>query len=475
MPKPIINYLQFRQPTADQTNVLNALETFVNKNCTDDFFILKGAAGTGKTSLVTALVGYLNDAKQMYRICAPTGRAARIINKKTDTISSTIHALIYKPIESEVDEYDPVTRTKKKVKKIVFSLRKLIEESIVIVDEASMIGQESEKDTNSLFVVERGLIHDIVKSIKGGNVNSKIIFIGDDYQLPPVGERISPALDQDFLTRTFNLSGKTYELKEIKRQEDGSTIITNATAIKERIDSNQPSAVTNDLLIDAPKIRGGIYNAVKEYVRDYKKNEGSADATIALAVSNKANDFFNKLVRDEIYGQAKQLLEAGDLLMVLKNWKRGNALLYNGDHVKVLSVELDKIETVADLNFVPIKIKRLLGDQIEIDDYALLESIINPGGEIPLELERKLHQVRKIKNKVYDTTAAPENDRYVGALRMCYGHSITAHKAQGGEWKKVFINSLGVGNPQRGVSGLKWQYTAITRAQETVKTFGKDF
>ena len=444
----IFEFLHFSHPTKEQTEVLSAMENFVQDDNSLDFLILCGAAGTGKTSLTAALVGYLNNLQRDYRIAAPTGRAARILGRKANTTTSTIHALIYKPIPDEDSG------------NITFKLKTdpNPDPVVYIIDEASMIQKNVDKE-EGIFIVEKGLIFDLISYIKQSNVENKIIFLGDHYQLPPIGENKSYALDKDFLEQTFNLKGLTFMMKEVKRQEDGSYILENATEIRKAIDEG----------ISSYPIRGNrnknIFAAADRYVKEVKS--GGLGNSVALAVSNNANMLFNKLVRERIFKQARKILEPGDLLMVARNWHRNNEYLYNGDHVQLLSVDWDLQEQVAGLHFVAVRIKLLFSDtetEKIIEDYALLETIITPGGKISQKMENDLRRQRYVKNRIFRASSMPGDDRYVGALRLMYGHAITCNKAQGGEWKKVYINTW-------GIPSLKWQYTAVTRGIEGIETF----
>jgi exodeoxyribonuclease-5 len=184
-----------------------------------------------------------------------------------------------------------------------------------------------------------------------------------------------------------------------------------------------------------------------------------------IGVSHKANKFFNDLARERIFGRAKKTLENGDLLMVTQNWSRNGVQLYNGDHVVLQKVDWNLQEQVAGLHFVAVRVKLLFSEEgTEIDDYALIETLVTPGGIIDYNMENELRKQRYIKNKIFRESEKPWDDRYVGALRLMYGHAITCNKAQGGEWKKIFINTW-------GIPSLKWQYTAVTRGIEEIEKF----
>lgn len=444
--KTIIEFLHFAHPTKEQDAVLKAMEVFVSSENQYDFIVLCGAAGTGKTSITAALIGYLNELGKPYKISAPTGRAARILGRKAKTTTSTIHSMIYAP------------KADNETGKVTFKL-KLVHNTnptVYIIDEASMIPKEIDKDQN-LFQVEKGLIYDLIAFIKKANVNNKIIFLGDRYQLPPIDEAESYALNKDFLERTFNLKGNAYLLTEVKRQEDGSYILENATDIRKAIDRGEKSYP-----IQGTQNRN-IYAAADKYVANIKK-EG-LENQVAIGVSHKANKFFNDLVRERVFGNAKKILEQGDLLMVTQNWYRNGIQLYNGDHVELLSVDWNLQEQVAGLHFLAVKIKVLFSEtETIVEDYALLETIFSPGGVLDGKLENELRRQRYTKNKIFRESNMPGDDRYVGALRLTYGHAITCNKAQGGEWKKVFVNTM-------GIPSLKWQYTAVTRGINEIEKF----
>ena len=452
-PSDIFDFLHFQTPTTEQRAALSALQDFVQEDDKRDFFILCGAAGTGKTSLVSALTGYLNSRKQGYRIAAPTGRAARILSRKAGSTAGTVHSMIY------LAKSDPKTgRVNLKLKTAHFEKPVLF-----IIDEASMISTKNQP-ADGLFSAPRSLLFDLIEYIKKANASNKILFLGDRYQLPPIMEEEALALRQDYIEENFNLKGQSHWLTEVKRQSDGSYILENATDIRKAIDAGKQKHPIMG------KQANSIYTAAADYVKEAER-EGPGHA-ISLAVSHKANAFFNSLVREKMFGKANQLLETGDLLISLTNWNRNGAEIHNGDHVQLIEVDWSLQEQVAGLHFVAVQVKPLFeGEDTIIEDYLLVETLMYPGGKLspdPIahsQLENGLRQERNTKNPQYRESGNPADDRYVGALRLAYGHAITCNKAQGGEWKKVYINTFGIPN-------LKWQYTAVTRAQEEVERFG---
>jgi exodeoxyribonuclease-5 len=263
------------------------------------------------------------------------------------------------------------------------------------------------------------------------------------------------ALQKDFLEQRFNLKGSSYLLTEVKRQEDGSYILSNATEIRKAIDQNAQSHPIEGIQ------NKSIYTAADKYVKEL--NSEGYDKSVVIGVSHKANSFFNKLARERMFGHAMKVLEPGDLLMVNRNWTRGEAVLYNGDHVVLESVDWNLQEQVAGLHFVAVRIRPLNGDENDsIEDYAILETLVEPGGNIDQRKEQELRKQRYAKNPILQETNRPSDDRYLGALNLIYGHAITCNKAQGGEWRKVYINTFGIPN-------LKWQYTAVTRGIDDVE------
>jgi exodeoxyribonuclease-5 len=437
----ILDYLQFDSPTKEQVAALNTMSDFVKKENTDDFYTLCGAAGTGKSSITSALIGYLNDRNISYHIAAPTGRAARIIGRKSNCVNSTIHSLIYHvSTENESGE-------------VFFNLKNNDdnERTIFIIDEASMISTLPNNPDLSLFKSSNSLLTDLIKFVKSGNTENKIIFLGDRNQLPPVNEMESLALIPTYLEKNFNLKGSVHFLTEVKRQDDGSYIMKNAVNTRIAIEGNKTHS-----RIDAFKFNY-FSGAITKFVSDFSNNE--KDFCISINPFHKGNQLFNKLVRERLFGATPKNVVKNDWMLVTKKWSRNGQELYSGDHVTVEEIDLSQTEIVGGLQFAPIKIKAkdLSGKEIIIDDYILLDSIAFPAGQLPIDQEKKIRAERYRKNPVFRESGFPADDKYIGALRLTYGYSITCHKAQGGEWSKVYMSTF-------NIPSLKYQYTAITRA-----------
>ena len=440
----ILDHLHFDCPTAQQKVALLAMSDFVKETNKDDFYIMCGAAGTGKTSITTALIGHLNANAIHYKIAAPTGRAARILGRKSKTVNSTIHSLIYN------------TKPNPETGEVVFTLKEnsVKDFSVFIIDEASMVSSTINKEEGSMFSSKNSLLSDLVRFVKNGNLDNKIIFLGDKNQLPPVNEADSKALCAEYLQAKFQLIGSAFLLTEVKRQEDGSFILKNAVAIREGIDANLQKVNLQGVE------RKTVSQASSDYVKEYLNN--GFESTVSIGATHKMNKMFNNAVRVKLYGYGTNTIEQNELLLITSTWKRNDFQLYSGDHVTVIEVNSNETELVAGLHFVPVKLmsKSLQGTEEIIEDYILLESVLNPEG-LKLEQENQLRHERFSKNKVYRETGNASDDRYVGAIRATYGHSITCNKAQGGEWDKVFINSF-------FIPSLKYQYTAVTRAKTSL-------
>jgi exodeoxyribonuclease-5 len=440
----ILDHLHFDCPTAQQKVALLAMSDFVKETNKDDFYIMCGAAGTGKTSITTALIGHLNANAIHYKIAAPTGRAARILGRKSKTVNSTIHSLIYN------------TKPNPETGEVVFTLKEnsVKDFSVFIIDEASMVSSTINKEEGSMFSSKNSLLSDLVRFVKNGNLDNKIIFLGDKNQLPPVNEADSKALCAEYLQAKFQLIGSAFLLTEVKRQEDGSFILKNAVTIREGIDANLQKVNLQGVE------RKTVSQASSDYVKEYLNN--GFENTVSIGATHKMNKMFNNAVRVKLYGYRTNTIEPNELLIITSTWKRNDFQLYSGDHVTVIEVNSNATELVAGLHFVPVKLmsKSLQGLEEIIEDYILLESILNPEG-LKLEQENQLRHERFSKNKVYRETGNASDDRYVGAIRATYGHSITCNKAQGGEWDKVFMNSF-------FIPSLKYQYTAVTRAKSSL-------
>lgn len=446
--KTVLEFLHFENPTQEQVDVLNAIETFVQSENEMDFMVVCGSAGTGKSSIMNAVVNYLHQQKIKVQICAPTARAARLISMKTNDIASTVHSLVFS-VESQ-----------KENAQIHFGLKTNKDEdyTIFIIDEASMINSKVTRNhEDELFVCNNAILDAIAHYVKGGNKNNKIIFVGDRYQLAPVGEIDSNALYPTYLKNTFTWKGTEYFLNEVKRQEDGCAILKVATSIRNAIESNK----------EMPNLKipslNNTWEAQRLYVKDLE--EFGPNKVANIACTTKQNQLFNFGVRTLRYGANAMPLLKNEVLTIKRNWKRNGINLSNGDTVIIKEVDYSRKEIVAGMAFVPVllRAKNSFNQEIEIADYLLVDCLQIGLASLGATKENRLYHERYTKNKTYRETGNIENDRYLGAIRGTYGYSITCNTAQGGEWDKVYLNTFYM--PDK-----RWAYTGITRAkQELIK------
>ncbi|GAB3691674.1 AAA family ATPase [Spirosoma flavus] len=436
----IFNHLPFTA-TREQAHALYLLEEFVNAESSADAFVLQGAAGTGKTSLVKALVEHLESSDIRYYLAAPTGRATKVLSKKTNALAHTVHHLLYTP--QTLDD-----------SRVMLTRRPQADEpySVYIVDEASMISDR--RDMSGQFVAPNSLMFDLLDHIKSGNRRSKIIFIGDRYQLEPVNESFSPTLKAEYLRTTYKLTVCTAELTEVKRQAGDSPILTLATDLRRRSDAGLPLNRLNVARVQR------VGEALRRYMHLYDPNR--PDNVTMIAYSNRDVNWFNGAVRERL-GLANQPLAVGDQVMVHENWTDGSRLIMKGDTGRVLSI-VAKTENKAGLTFVEAELAFMDAENqpFTITTQVLIDTLLSEKGETDPEKLRMLKAERMAKNATYRQSDRAYNDPYMGAMRLRYGYALTCHKAQGGEWNHVILH------PWFRQNDYRYAYTAVTRARESV-------
>jgi exodeoxyribonuclease V len=430
----------------EQEGALKLLGKFISADSQHDYFILSGAAGTGKTCLVQALTEYFNQQETKFYLAAPTGRAAQILAKNTSCPAKTLHSLLFNVSCDEENLhiiFDPKTNSSHD------DIR------FFIIDEASMISDEN-ISSNSHFVQSDTLLKQLIKYAKSGNRNNKIIFIGDHNQLPPVGSDFSPALLPAYLSEKFALKGVKCKLNIIERQNNDSYILSNAWKILE--------AMTGGKMPDQMKYRqtGNFSNSIKAFLSKVNGNPGN-DA-VMLAYANSQVNALNKWARIFRHGYrlSGKLIIPGERLISNQNTMLGNEVLYKGTSISV--VRTWKPEEFAGLNFVNAHIlfENLSGDTVQANTKILLDSLLSTDGNIAREDEKRLLHEAFRKNRNFRKTKLPINDAFVNAVRPRYGYALTCHKAQGGEWDHVFLHS------GYRKENLRWLYTAMTRAKKDI-------
>lgn len=462
----ILNYIGSLKLTSDQLQAVRGLQDFIDGS--NRVFILKGYAGTGKTTLLKGLINYLQKEGILGHVMAPTGRAAKVIQDKTGYNATTIHKGIYN-FERLFTHDD---KEQEQSFRYYFGLNCSPANSnlVYIIDEASMIGNR--KSETEFFRFGSGkLLDDLVSFVDlTGAGNHRLILVGDPAQLPPVGETLSEALESS----TFEKYGvSSFEMKTIVRQNPGSGLQKNADYYRSLIFSQQVSENCLDIQFD-DIVPCSVDQLIDAYLT-YAPVPGS-HAVQLITYSNSLASIYNSIIRKEYFPEGK-LVEPGDVLQVVQNNYIGNEALLNGEFVQVLEVDPTTIRQSAsiyvdqkrihiDLDFLRVKFRNSEGIVMEKLIIASLlksrEATITPYENRALYV----NFVMRCKHKAGTSQFAIElkNDPYFNALRVKYGYAITGHKSQGGEWEHVCIDFDGAVG--RSNDRLRWAYTAITRASK---------
>lgn len=446
--------------TEEQRKITQHLSDYVLSISTRNIFLLKGYAGTGKTSLISALVNSLSSVNKKPSLLAPTGRAAKVLSKYSKKSASTIHRKIYW-INSNKNG-----NTYIKLKENTHT------NTIFIVDEASMIPESSDTGFGN-----RSLLDDLIQYVYDG-IGCKLILIGDTAQLPPVNLEISPALNEDFLYQNYSKEILSFSLSEVVRQEKSSTILLNATSLRKQITDhhfNLPNFIVNE---DVIRIESG--DELQERLEDNYNKSGLTN-TIVLCRSNKRANIYNQQIRSRIR-YLEEEISTGDLLMVVRNnyfWlgdKYKSELIANGDIIEVLSV--NKINNKYGFKFAHITIRLVdFSEQKELDVLVMLDTIKLETSSLPYEEYQKLYQEISKEYKGADAKKKIKENKYLNALQVKFSYSITCHKSQGGQWENVFVDLGYFKKEMLDLSFLRWLYTAITRASKKLYliNFNSDF
>lgn len=472
------------QLNSDQSSALKAIKEFV-ANESLDAFILRGGAGTGKTTLVGHLFRDLAQLGYSCALLAPTGRAGRILSNKVSQLAgqsvsgSTIHKYIYRLDRLEINEEasgpnDPGIR-------MIFPLRKDEPTAFVLlIDESSMLGDKKVKGDFLQFGSGR-LLRDLVEFCRLGRVGKdddrlvKLIFVGDAAQLPPVGESFSPALSAEYLASEFGLSSKECDLDFVMRQAEGSNILAQATKIRSAISDQNFNSFS--LAADGQDITHADAGSAVDLISDGLSKEYS---NAVIVYSNAAALDYNRSIRERLWGDANLPPQIRDVLLVNRN--SISTELNNGDLVKVVWVD-PRSETVmvpikgsgvVELRFRSVKIAfRDFVGSVVTKSCLLLENLLDsPNRELaPLEQRALLVHFRnrhpELRVQSAEFRLCLKEDSYFNALQVKYGYALTCHKAQGGEWNTVVVDFTDIGGV-RNASFFRWAYTAITRAAENL-------
>jgi exodeoxyribonuclease V len=441
------------EPTEQQDDLIDELSAFLVSSAVNKLFLLKGYAGTGKTTVVGAMVKALDQLNQKSVLLAPTGRAAKVFSSYSGKSAFTIHKKIYR---------------QKSISEFKFQIgENLHKHTVFIVDEASMISNSGEESAFGSGY----LLDDLIRYVYSGE-GCFILFMGDTAQLPPVMQPVSLALDVTHL-EGYDLLVSSFTLTHVVRQALDSGILSNATLLRESVSEKSccdfPKFRTNQLS-DIRRING--IELIDELQRCY--TEVGLENTIVITRSNKQANIYNKGIRAKVM-QKEDELSNGDLLMVTKNnyfWNKAYEnidFIANGDILEI--VRIRKYKEMYNLRFADLTLRSLDYDW-EIDARICLDTLyIETQAELKLLtnglFDAILEDYTEIKNKRFKYKKVYENE-FFNALQMKFAYAVTCHKAQGGQWNKVFVDMGRISENQVDPEFYRWLYTAITRAQETL-------
>jgi exodeoxyribonuclease-5 len=449
------------EPTNSQNLLLNQLSNFIFNNNKDALFLIKGYAGTGKTTSISTVVNNLWRVGKKAVLLAPTGRAAKVISGYSNRQAFTIHKKIYFPKKNKAGGIDFTLQTNKHT------------DTVFIVDEASMI---PDSPSNAKLFENGSLLDDLMSYVYSG-VNCKIIFIGDTAQLPPVKLAISPALDAQKLELNYNKDVTEIELNEVMRQHSESGILVNATELRLILTNNGFDTFQFQLgfpdlirLVDGYEIEDAINTA-------YDSN--GVEDTAFIVRSNKRANQYNQQIRSKIRGQENEI-STGDFIMVVKNnyfWLKDSSeagFIANGDICEILQIYTTK--ELYGFRFAEVKVRMIdYPNQKPFDTVLLLDTLASESPSLSYEESNRLYQevgkdFAHEKSK-YKQLLGIKKSKYFNALQVKFSYAVTCHKSQGGQWKTVFVEQPYLPDGQN-IEYLRWLYTAVTRAQEKVYLIG---
>jgi ATP-dependent exoDNAse (exonuclease V) alpha subunit len=453
-------------PTSQQLELFDKLHTFLVSGDGDECFILKGYAGTGKTTVLGALVKALRNYNFKYVLLAPTGRAAKVITAYSQRKAYTIHKRIYRKKSAlNVDEGFLIGDN-------------LAENTLFIVDEASMISDEIGRNHKA------SLLYDLI-NYTYNTKNCKLMLVGDTAQLPPVGSEDSPALDVASLKKKFGLNLFSFELTDVLRQEKDSGILFNVTRVRDMIrqkEEHMPQIITKGYK-DVFKMGGEML----EEGLNYAYNKYGNDNTLIICRSNKNANAYNRQIRARILYREEELT-GGDQIMIVKNnyfWLQeqeegSTGFIANGDIARIKKVR--RIEDMYGYHFADVQIEFIdYAEDPVLDCKVLLNTLYTEAPALPPDEQKKFYlEVMKDYDHIPDKRSKWNElklNPYYNALQIKFAYAITCHKAQGGQWDAVFVDQGYLTEDMVNTDFLRWFYTACTRATKELflVNFNKGF
>lgn len=457
----------------DQNTALENIESFLSSptNC----FLLKGYAGTGKTFLMQGLVKYFKSAGRQFILMAPTGRAAMVIGDKTKADAYTIHKSIYNLSELEDDDHTFKFRYK-------LNLNEDSVNTVYIIDESSMISDVYNED--EFFLFGSGyLLKDLFSFVDFKyRTDAKIIFIGDNAQLPPVGMNFSPALDKEYLANHYQISTGEFEMKQIQRQQEGSGILSIATQLRNCLETNEFNRFEINKSNDTSTHSSEDFNSV--YFQTV--NNEISENTIVITHSNKQAHDYNLAIRQRFFPNLTDVQD-GDILINTKNNYNYVVDFYNGQFLKVIEVSQtpeppktirfykkggEKAEATFIFRDIIAELTDVKGQKHQVNCKIIDNFLKSDLPRLTQNEQQALYVDFKnghpnLKPRTKEFKEAIRADKYFNAMQVKYGYAITCHKAQGGEWENAFVNfQVYMRILSKGF--FRWAYTGITRAKKNL-------
>ena len=439
-------------PTSGQTAFFQKMDNFLNQENKEGLtFILRGYAGTGKTSVISALVKSLPRLNMKSLLLAPTGRAAKVMSNYSGKSGFTIHKIIYRPKGNSPELSMGFDLMKNYYKNTVF-----------IVDEASMLADDG----------AGSLLRDLVRYVFQESTN-RLLLVGDTAQLPPVGSTQSPALDKSYLIRNFRLAVEDTELREVMRQQLNSGILYNATLLRGEVLKEKPvigfstKGFKDFFKMTGERLEDGLRYAYGKY---------DVENTIIITRSNKMAVQYNEYIRRTIHFFEEEI-SAGDMLMIVKNNYTYMAdsdkvnFLANGDFVEVAKIR--SFEELYGLRFATLELRLIdYPEEPNFEAKVILDTLHSPTPSLSPEAYKSLYQ--QVSEDYADVANKTERmdlikkDPYLSALQIKFAYALTCHKSQGGQWAAVFVDQGYLTEEQVDHEYIRWLYTAVTRATKEV-------
>lgn len=441
------------EPTQDQARLFAKLDEFIVDTVSEkSVFLLKGFAGTGKTTVVTSLVKILRTFGYKYVLLAPTGRAAKVMTSYSGRKAFTIHKKIYRQTANPYSEGLSFTRMPNRADKTFY-----------IVDESSMISDDSGFGQNGLLQDLMGYVFE--------NKSNKLLLIGDTAQLPPVNQTLSPALNADYLRSNFHCQVHELELRQVMRQAEASGILMNATQLRNQLQGDKP-----DIKLHTKGWRD-IYRMTGEKLEDglrYAYDKFGVENSIVICRSNKSANLYNQHIRRQIFFSEDEI-GVGDYLMIVRNnyfWlpKESNiGFMANGDFVEI--TKIIRYEDMYDMRFADVRVRFVdYPEEEELEVKIMLDTLYTDAPALPADQNKKLYDAvlqdyADIKNKRERSKEMKQNP-YLNALQVKFAYALTCHKAQGGQWKAVFVDQGFLKDDMVNEEFARWLYTALTRSSD---------